>query len=74
MGSYPLCRGVESLGLFCVMPREQLGLAKVLGIIILLLVISGPLPQLTGILHAWVAFSVATGISIPDGGDQSRQI
>ncbi|MFJ4285907.1 sporulation-delaying protein SdpB family protein [Paenarthrobacter nicotinovorans] len=70
VGSYPLCRGVESLGLFCVMPREQLGLAKVLGIIILLLVISGPLPQLTGILHAWVAFSVATGISIPDGGDQ----
>lgn len=70
VGDYPLCRGVESLGLFCVIPREQLGLSKVLGIFILLLVISGVLPQLTGVLHAWVAFSVATGISIPDGGDQ----
>ncbi len=70
VGNYPLCRGVESLGLFCVISREQLGLAKTLGIVILLLVISGYLPQLTGVLHAWVAFSVATGISIPDGGDQ----
>ncbi|MGR0158442.1 sporulation-delaying protein SdpB family protein [Paenarthrobacter nitroguajacolicus] len=70
VGSYPLCRGVESWGLFCVFPREQLGLAKFVAIIILLLVISGLLPQLTGILHWWVAFSVASGISIPDGGDQ----
>lgn len=70
VGNYPLCRGVESLGLFCVIPREQLGLAKTLGIIILLLVMSGYLPQVTGVLHLWVAFSVATGISIPDGGDQ----
>ncbi|MET4540712.1 antimicrobial peptide system SdpB family protein [Arthrobacter bambusae] len=70
VGSYPLCRGVESWGLFCVFPREQPGLAKIVAIIILLLVISGLLPQLTGILHWWVAFSVATGISIPDGGDQ----
>ncbi|PRB39732.1 hypothetical protein CQ020_16660 [Arthrobacter sp. MYb23] len=70
VGNYPLCRGVESLGLFCIISLEQLGLAKILGILILLLVISGYLPQLTGVLHAWVAFSVATGISIPDGGDQ----
>lgn len=70
VGNYPLCRGVESFGLFCVIPHEQLGLAKALGVVILLLVISGVLPQLTGVLHAWVAFSVATGISIPDGGDQ----
>lgn len=70
VGSYPLCRGVESAGLFCVMPREQLGLAQILCIFSLLLVISGYLPQVTGILHFWVAFSIASGISIPDGGDQ----
>lgn len=68
-GEYPQCASVNSLGIFC-LGNDQLSLMKFICILALLLVISGFLPQVTGVLHFWVAFSVNNAIAIPDGGDQ----
>lgn len=45
-----------------------------IGIIILILVIIGYLPQITCILHAWVAYSIFYGAVITEGGDQISSI
>jgi antimicrobial peptide system SdpB family protein len=37
---------------------------------VLLLVISGWRPRITGVLHWWVSWSLMTGITLQDGGDQ----
>ena len=68
-GKAPYCDSIQSMGIFCLQPNN-LGVLKVICIIILLFTIIGFFPQIFGILHFWVAFSVNTGISIPDGGDQ----
>lgn len=41
---------------------------------ILIWVISGYLPQLSGVLHAWISYSFFTGSIIVEGGDQMTQI
>lgn len=73
LGTYPLCTNIDQTGVFCLM-RDNLPLAQGLCAIILISVISGFLPQVTSVLHAWVAFSISTSISIPEGGDQIATI
>lgn len=43
---------------------------RILAIIILLLVVSGWRPMITGILHAWVSLSFLHAVTFIDGGDQ----
>jgi antimicrobial peptide system SdpB family protein len=65
----PQCRGVGAAGLFCAMPTH-LDLGRMLAIAILLVVVSGWRPRITGALHLWVAMSVALNTTLTDGGDQ----
>ncbi len=64
----PICVGSPQYGIFCLI--ENLDVAKWISIFILLSVISGFLPQITGILHWWVAFSLTNSAMVVDGGDQ----
>jgi antimicrobial peptide system SdpB family protein len=73
LGSYPLCTNLDQVGVFCLM-REDLPLAQGICALILVAVISGFLPQITSLLHLWVAFSISSSISIPEGGDQIATI
>ncbi|MFG3085620.1 sporulation-delaying protein SdpB family protein [Streptomyces parvulus] len=66
----PTCQGVESAGLFCVMPRDDLDTARWLCVLVLLVVASGWRPRITALAHTYISFSVFTGIAIGDGGDQ----
>lgn len=66
----PYCHGAGAMSLFCLVPREQVDLARLLAIAILLIVASGWRPRWTAIPHWWVSFSVAGSATIPDGGDQ----
>lgn len=59
---------------FYLFGEAQLGLAIMVASFILFWVISGYLPQITGILHAWVVYSFFTGSIIIEGGDQLIQI
>ena len=50
--------------LFYLFGQENLLLSIILACLILVLVISGYFPQITGILHAWVAYSFFTDTSL----------
>jgi len=48
--------------------------SQIISCIILVWVISGYLPQISGILHAWLVFSFSTFSILIEGGDQISQI
>lgn len=65
----PICKGVESVSLFCIGGPQYLlwhhwGCAG-----LLLVVASGYRPRYTALLHCWLSASLAFSIALPDGGD-----
>jgi antimicrobial peptide system SdpB family protein len=58
----------STVGLFNIL-KDQLELARFLAMGVLLLVISGWRPRITGILHAYVSYSFFISCPIIDGGD-----
>ena len=70
VGRYPLCQGVNAGGAFCMVSSEHYDAMRWMCCLVLVVAASGWRPRLTAIPHAYVAFSVFTGISISDGGDQ----
>ncbi|MCX5124596.1 sporulation-delaying protein SdpB family protein [Streptomyces sp. NBC_00347] len=70
VGQYPLCRGVTGAGAFCLVSPDHFEAVRWACCLILVLAASGWRPRYTAVPHAYIAFSVFTGISIPDGGDQ----
>ncbi|MFK7846784.1 MAG: sporulation-delaying protein SdpB family protein, partial [Rhodothermales bacterium] len=60
--------------LFSLLPFEHVIFARLIGIGILLLVITGWRPRFTGIFHWWVTVSFSTSSIVVDGGDQIASI
>ncbi len=60
----------DKINLFFLVGFEHLIIGKIGAIIILLAVISGYYPRITGVLHWWVCMSFYNAASILDGGDQ----
>jgi antimicrobial peptide system SdpB family protein len=65
---------ISTINFFFFFPVEFLDTARWIAIVILLVVISGWRPQITGIFHWWISFSFATACVIVDGGDQVTQV
>lgn len=71
----PACVGMNVASAFCVggdvlsTDVRQWILAA-----LLLVVASGYRPRYTVFLHAWISFSIAGSIALPDGGDQAARI
>ena len=67
----PTCSTASgTVSLFCLGDPHQLGAIRWwLAIAIVVLVASGYRPRVMALPHLWVAFSVATSITLPDGGD-----
>jgi antimicrobial peptide system SdpB family protein len=59
---------LQKAGIFFLM-SEHLLIAKLLCILILLAVISGWYPKITGVLHWYISYSFFTSCNIVDGGD-----
>ena len=59
---------------FYILGENGIIYSQVISVIILLWVISGYLPQITGILHAWLIYSFSTFSILIEGGDQISQI
>src|SRR5437867_307525 len=70
----PYCTGPTQISLFCLLPSEQLWLARSLALAILFVVASGWRPRITAIPHWWVAFSLQVSATVLDGGDQVTAI
>ncbi|MXG29069.1 hypothetical protein GRQ63_25985 [Streptomyces sp. YIM 132580] len=69
-GDHPLCTGPMRASVFCLAPEDGLTPIRLLCVLVLLVVASGWRPRWTALPHAWVSFSVFSGIAIADGGDQ----
>ncbi|WP_291152584.1 sporulation-delaying protein SdpB family protein [Flavobacterium sp. UBA7680] len=63
----------EKISIFFLL-SENIHLACLISIIILLITITGYLPQITGILHWYIAYSYMTSSIIIEGGDQIASI
>jgi antimicrobial peptide system SdpB family protein len=61
------------IGLFTIF-SEHLEIAKIIAIFVLLLVISGYRPRITGILHWYITFSFYADCSNIDGGDHLANV
>lgn len=75
VGPHPACEGPSAAGVFCLAPDPADGYTGLTWVkwgcmAVLLLVASGWRPRFTALPHAYIAFSVYTGIAIGDGGDQ----
>ncbi|MFE4690166.1 sporulation-delaying protein SdpB family protein [Streptomyces sp. NPDC056749] len=70
LGDYPVCTGPIRAGVFCLAPENGLTATRWLCVLVLVVVASGWRPRWTALPHAWVSFSVFSGIAIADGGDQ----
>ena len=74
-GDAPACVSVNVVSLFCIGDDAiPLWLRQTLVAAMLVLVASGYRPRYTVILHAWIAFSIAGSIALPDGGDQAARV
>lgn len=69
----PQCIGAGSWSLLCVGPSDA-NISRAVLICIFATVISGVVPRITAVLHAYASFSIATAIGLPDGGEQVAQI
>jgi antimicrobial peptide system SdpB family protein len=75
-GSPPdqLCSGVGAATLWCIGKSQSHDAAQVIAIMILSAVAAGLWPRWLYVPHWYVAFSVATRLVVPDGGDEVAQI
>ena len=70
----PACADVSNFGIFCVLGKERLEIARWICIGILIITITGRFQKLTGILHWWVSFSLVSSAMTLDGGDQVASV
>lgn len=71
ISEYPFCStGINSISIFCIVPSTYLGAVKFVTIILLIIIMSGWRPRITGLIHWWIAFSVQNSMTTLDGGDQ----
>lgn len=66
----PRCEPLPAISVFCIGDPSgpSTWRACVVGVM-LIIVASGYQPRATAVLHLWATFSVATSITLPDGGD-----
>jgi antimicrobial peptide system SdpB family protein len=66
----PICQGGMSAGMFCLFPKTQLEIARIVCILLLAVVATGYRPRIFGLVHWFVTVSFQMGASSLDGGDQ----
>lgn len=66
----PNAVGALDWSLFSLLAGDRLWLAELIAVAVLLAVISGWRPRITGVLHWWVTASFAASAVIVEGGDQ----
>lgn len=71
---YKIVDSYDYLNLYVILGFKNILLTKWISIIILFFVIIGIYPQITGILHFWIAYSFLRSSAILEGGDQINVI
>lgn len=65
-----LCSSMSALSLYCLVPLDQLEVARFVSIAGLALVISGWRPRVTALLHLYLSYSLHASALLVDGGEQ----
>jgi antimicrobial peptide system SdpB family protein len=73
-GAGPICSGLRRVSTYCLGRPLPYELVTVVMVLVLAGVAVGVLPAFMAILHAWIAFSIAASVSLPDGGDQAAAV
>lgn len=68
------CVGIRRISAFCILPTQQLGVARLAFIGVLVAVIVGWRPRLTCVPHWYVSYSVFGAMRLGDGGDRVNAI
>ncbi|GLZ79415.1 hypothetical protein Afil01_42220 [Actinorhabdospora filicis] len=70
------CSGATTASLWCLSQASGLppAVPRTIAVIVLALVVIGYRPRWTAIPHWYVAFSLATAISVPNGGESAAQV
>lgn len=68
--TYLCTSGIKEISIYCIFDGVSFSFARIASILILILVIIGIYPRITGILHWWVSFSFFISTPYVDGGDQ----
>ncbi|AZQ65599.1 hypothetical protein EI427_25525 (plasmid) [Flammeovirga pectinis] len=61
---------LQKTNLFLLFSYQDIWIPQLISIVILIIVITGLIPKVTGILHWWVSYSFFYSSNIIDGGDQ----
>ncbi len=69
----PICRDYNGFSLFCLLDTN-LEVARLLVIGLLVLIVSGWRPRVTGVLHWYLMYSYTTSATVIDGGDHIATI
>lgn len=64
---------VVNISAYCISP-DNYEATNIGMIVILLIVASGFAPRVTSVLHFWVSYSIASSVSLPDGGETTMQV
>lgn len=70
----PGCAGIRTVSAYCALGATPSWVPTSILAAVFILVIAGVAPILLGWLHAWAAFSIASSIALPDGGDQAAVV
>lgn len=70
----PQCFGPSVISLFCLDGSQEKMWAVPASVGLLVLVVLGVVPAITSMCQWWVALSLATGLGLPDGGEQVAQV
>lgn len=75
MPDRPVCDTIGSSFLaYCMFGRLDKNIVALLIGAILVAVIVGVVPRVTGVLHYWASVSMGTAFALPDGGEQAAQV
>lgn len=70
----PNCAGVRAASAYCLGRNLPEWFVTASMACVLVMAAAGVLPVVISVLHSWVAFSIASSIALPDGGDQAAAV
>ncbi|SDL85672.1 sporulation-delaying protein SdpB family protein [Sediminibacillus halophilus] len=75
ISEYPQC-STSSISIFCLVPNDYLylNIVKWIAVLLLVVVASGWRPRITGIVQAWIAYSIQASAVTLDGGEQVAMV
>lgn len=70
IGPGPHCSGASSISVFCLVDENAIDLMMKVSAVLVIIAATGYFPRYTGLLAAYISFSLGTTLSLIEGGEQ----